>query len=100
MNTEEVWTHIERYLLERNWTGVVVMADALQELGEERLAGTLRWISKVNKEVHCKTFSEWKGHTQKWHTYMTDEVDVEGFSICDFLCALEDYRRRELEYWT
>lgn len=72
MTADDWWEQIERHLLDRNWTGVLVCADGLQEAGEERLAGTLRWV--VRKELHINWMRNGSDRNRWWFCYVGDDL--------------------------
>lgn len=95
MHLAEWWSSIEGYVREKDWNGVLVCADAIQELGEERLAVTLRWICRKGL---CFMYehtppSKWEARTPyRWiEPQNTLKQIVQGLT----------YDREEaLEFWT
>lgn len=46
MTEPEVWLQLEDAFRNREWTRAAILADALQECGQEELADTVRWTCK------------------------------------------------------
>jgi hypothetical protein len=65
MTTDECWKSIEAYTLAGDWNGLLVCADALQELGEEEMAQTIRWANRM-KYLPKQQFSPDHGHVLWW----------------------------------
>ena len=63
MTIDDWWIEIEQHMLNRNWSGVLICADGLQESGDERLAGCLRWISRLQIEVQRPCSDYYKAST-------------------------------------
>lgn len=72
MTKDECWLEIETFTLNGDWNGLLVCADALQELGEEEMAGTIRWAQRKNLlPDKCRDSARWWIRTMYASEYCT-----------------------------
>lgn len=69
MTEPEVWQQLEDAFRNREWTRAAILADALQECGQEQLADTVRWACRNDSQISC------------WLPVWRPLEDGEGFSF-------------------
>jgi hypothetical protein len=99
VNQNEVWTHIEQLFRERDWTGVAVMADALQEAGEERLAGCVRWMAEKKVKVGWVSRPAEGDHYYRCFLHSKRSTGWMGEYTGDTLPQLVETVQQEREYY-
>lgn len=102
MSADDWWAEIERHLLNRNWTGVLICADGLSEAGEERLADCVRWVARQTIEIHHWDFRS-SGGEDYWYGTIRLPDGVEPFSwsfradSCRLWYLAVDQRRKQMQ---
>lgn len=67
MTEAEAWDSLAEHLKQKNYTGVLVLADWFQENGKEEVAVYLRW---ANKRGHLL---QWDEESECWHFLSVDQ---------------------------
>lgn len=88
MIIDEIWQQIEQHLLDRNWMAVTVWADALQETGEERLAGCIRWLAK--RKLVTGYVDGSKGG-RRWYSWIRGE-QLKAVTLAEVVEKVQDER--------
>lgn len=59
MSESEAWDSLAKHLKQKNYTGVLVLADWFQENGKEEVAVYLRWATKKDMLPYLVDASLW-----------------------------------------
>lgn len=97
MNEEDWWVEIEKYLLAGDWTGVLVAADGLQDLGLEGTADTLSWMARKRLKVNLFNWRE----GPEYSVWLVSQEHVTGKTSCkELVSAIDRERNVCLEFYT
>lgn len=89
MTESDWWKQIEQFTLQKDWNGLLVAADGLQELGMEQEADTIRWA--VRKGTSPVLFGD------SWWNFCLDDC----WDTCQKAWRVLAVRRaKDLEFWS
>lgn len=91
MTEPEVWQQLEDAFRNREWTRAAILADALQECGQEALADTVRWAASR------QTVSYDSKYNLKWSAFVLHR-DYTTSNLYNCILWLEENRRGLREY--
>ncbi len=100
MTEPEVWQQLEDAFRNREWTRAAILADALQECGQEVLADTVRWRAGKTDSLYCRWNGDfWSLELPKTFTGYDNPI-TQWYTLADGIREIHKYRLKQLAYFS
>jgi hypothetical protein len=95
----ECWQQLEDAFRRREWTRAAILADALQECGQEELADTVRWTVKYVDDLTL-------GHSStSWNFLLPTGSSFAGFfsrqpTLREAVIEIHEHRLKQIAFFS
>lgn len=99
MTEPEVWQQLEDAFRNREWTRAAILADALQECGQEKLADTVRWMVKYVDDLTL-------GHyAPTWNFLLPTDPSFAGYfshqpTLREAATEIQEHRLKQIAFFS